>query len=124
VPGLCGEPEEVPKAEVLRDARAGFPAFRAARRGRYGIGVALQNQGRAADARAVYEPLAKAAEGETAAKTRFMLGEIAFGERKFEDAIEHYLAVTRATRTSTGGRWRSFEIGPLFPLAGETAEGH
>jgi TolA-binding protein len=71
---------------------AQFPKFEQLADARYGLALALQNQGKLAEARALYEQAAKE-EGEVAAKAHFMLGEIAFAEKKYADAVEQYLLV-------------------------------
>lgn len=70
-----------------------FPQFEPAAEARYGLALAMQNQNRPAEAGKLYEQVLKEAKGETAAKAQFMLGEIAFGEKKHEDALAHFLTV-------------------------------
>jgi cellulose synthase operon protein C len=41
-----------------------------------------------------YQQVTSDTETETAAKARFMMGEIEFERKKYEDAIEHFLLVT------------------------------
>jgi len=70
-----------------------FPDFEQLSEARYGLGLALQNQNKLDEAKTVYEQVTKETETETAAKARFMIGEIAFGRGNYEDAIEQYLLV-------------------------------
>jgi TolA-binding protein len=72
---------------------AQFPKFEQIADARYGLALALQNQNKPAEARPLYEQVTKETETETAAKARFMLGELAFGEQKHLDAIEQFLTV-------------------------------
>jgi TolA-binding protein len=61
---------------------------------RYGVAFAVQQQGELDSALEIYEQVTQQTETETAAKARFMIGEIEFGRKKFENAIEHFLLVT------------------------------
>lgn len=71
-----------------------FPKFEQAAEARYGLALALQNQNQLDQAAALYEQVTKETETETAAKARFMAGEIDFAKKKYDDAIEDFLAVT------------------------------
>ena len=95
-----------------------YPHFEQVQEARYGLAVALQNQGKRDAARTLQEQVAREAEGETAAKARFMLGEIAFAERKFEDAIEQYLRVTSGYPYKQWQGLAQFEIGRCFVSLG------
>jgi TolA-binding protein len=72
---------------------AGFADFYAVNEARYGLGLALQNQNQLDKALQVYEAVTKATSSPTAAKSRFMMGEIAFSQKKYEDASAHFLEV-------------------------------
>jgi TolA-binding protein len=96
-----------------------FPRFEQLGEARYGLAVAVQGQGRLGEARAIHEQLAKSAEAQTAVKARFMLGEIAFAERKFEEAVEHYLAVTTGYPFKQWQGLAQFEIGRCFLSLGK-----
>ena len=96
-----------------------FPQFEQFQDARYGLAVALQNQGKLAEARGIYQEVVKATEAETAAKARFMLGEIAFGERKYEDAIEQYVMVTTGYPYENWQALAQFEIGRCFLSLGK-----
>ncbi len=78
--------------ELLRQ----FPTFKLVHEARYGLGLALQNQGKLNEARAAYEQVIKATNTETAAKSRFMLGECAFSQKKHQEAVEHFLEAALA----------------------------
>jgi TolA-binding protein len=79
----------------------------------------MQSQGRLAEARAIQEQLAKTAEAQTAVKARFMLGEIAFAQHKFEDAVEQYLGVTTGYPFKHWQGLAQFEIGRCFLSLGK-----
>ncbi|HEV7222543.1 MAG TPA: tetratricopeptide repeat protein [Pirellulales bacterium] len=68
-----------------------FPKFEQIDEARYGLGLALQNQEKLAEARQVYEQVTRETDAETAAKSRFMVGECAFREKKYDEAVEHFL---------------------------------
>jgi TolA-binding protein len=70
--------DQFPKFELLSDAR-------------YGLGLAQQNQEKLAQAKRTYEQVTKETDTEAAAKSRFMMGECAFREKKYDEAVEHYL---------------------------------
>ncbi len=70
-----------------------FKSFEQNSDARYGLGVALQKQNQLDRALQEFEQVTKETETETAAKARFMIGEICFGQKKHEDAIEHFLLV-------------------------------
>lgn len=67
------------------------PAFEQIHEARYGLALAMQNQQKLAQAKQLYEQITRETETETAAKARFMIGECCFREKKFAEAIEHYL---------------------------------
>jgi TolA-binding protein len=58
---------------------------------RYGLAFAQQNQREFDEARKQHAEVIAATDTETAAKSRFMLGEIDFAEKKYDSALEHYL---------------------------------
>ena len=72
---------------------AGFADFYAVNEARYGLGLALQNQNQLDKALQVYEAVTKATSSPTAAKSRFMMGEIVFSQKKYEEASAHFLEV-------------------------------
>ena len=97
-----------------------FPKFEQLHDARYGLAFAQQNQGRLDDARSLYEQVAKTTDSETAAKARFMLGEVAFAQKKFEDAIEQYVAVTSGYPYKQWQALAQFEIGRCFVSLGKS----
>jgi cellulose synthase operon protein C len=72
----------------LLSQQADFPL---AAEARYGLALALQNQNQHDEAVKLYEQIAANSTSETAAKARFMVGEIAFGKKEYDRAIEHFL---------------------------------
>ena len=68
-----------------------FPKFEQLVDARYGLGFALHQQGKVDEAKALFEKITVENEGEAAAKSRFMIGEIAFGRGKFEQAVGHFV---------------------------------
>ena len=71
-----------------------FPNFYAVNESRYGLGLSLQNQNQLEAAKKVYLEVTEKTASPTAAKCRFMLGEIAFAQKKYEEASAHFLEVT------------------------------
>ncbi len=71
-----------------------FPKFPQSADAQYGIAYALQQQGQLDSAVELYNQITQATETETAAKARFMIGEIKFGQKQYGDAIENFLTVT------------------------------
>ncbi|MCP3690806.1 MAG: tetratricopeptide repeat protein [Planctomycetaceae bacterium] len=70
-----------------------FPKFEQAHEARYGQAWAHQQLKQFPQARTLYELITRETETITAAKARFMVGELDFGDAKYESAIEHFLAV-------------------------------
>ena len=68
-----------------------FEKFPQRTEARYGLAFALQNQRKFDAARSQYQAVIKETETESAARSRFMLGECDFAEQKFDTAWEHYL---------------------------------
>lgn len=78
-------------AELYQTLVNQFPKFELVSEARYGLGWAQQNQNKLSEARQTYEQVTEETETETAAKARFMIGECAFREKKYGEAVEHYL---------------------------------
>jgi cellulose synthase operon protein C len=70
-----------------------FPKFYAVNEARFGLGLALQNQNQLPAAVKVYDEVTKKTATPTAAKCRFIIGEISFGQKKYEEACGHFLEV-------------------------------
>ena len=70
------------------------PQFTQRAEAKYGIAFALQQQNQLEPAIETYNQVTKETETETAAKARFMIGEIEFGRKQYQNAIEQFLLVT------------------------------
>ena len=68
-----------------------FPKFERVHEARYGLGLALQNQNKLDEAVKQFEQVTRETQSETAAKSRFMIGECRFGQKNYNDAVEHFL---------------------------------
>ena len=68
-----------------------FPKFEQVGEALYGLGFALQNQNQLDQASVVYERVTKETNTESAAKARFMMGECAFAQKKYDIAWQHFL---------------------------------
>ena len=71
----------------------GFASFYAINEASFGLGLALQNQNQLDKALQVYEAVTKTTSSPTAAKCRFMMGEIVFSRKKYAEASAHFLEV-------------------------------
>ncbi len=85
----------------------------------YGLAYALQQQGKTDEAIKTYEGVTRQTESEVAAKARFMIGEIAFGQKRYEDAIEHFLLVTVGYPYDSWQALARFETARCFQELGE-----
>lgn len=88
-----------------------FPNYELVHEARYGLGLALQMQQKLDEAKLVYEQVTKETGSETAAKSRFMIGECAFAQKKFEEAVEHFVAA------ATGYPYEHWQAESNFELA-------
>lgn len=87
---------------------------------RYGLAWALQNQDKLDEARSLYEQVTKAVNTETAAKSRFMIGEISFAQKKHKEALEHFLEVAVGYPYPEWQALGYFEAGRCFKELKET----
>ncbi len=71
-----------------------YPQFPQRSEALLGAAYALQEQDQPDRAIQLYDQVTKQTETETAAQARFMVGEIEFGRKRYEDAIEQFLLVT------------------------------
>jgi TolA-binding protein len=99
-----------------------FPKFDLVSDARYGLAVAAQNQGKAGEARTLYEQIVKESQSETAAKARFMLGELAVADHKYADAIEQHLLVATTYPYKDWQALARFEMGRCYMALGEKAK--
>jgi TolA-binding protein len=97
-----------------------FPMFKLLQEARYGLGWALQNQDKLDEAKAMYEQVTKATTTETAAKSRFMIGECAFRQKKHKEAIEHFLEAALAYPYEEWQALGHFEAGRCFIALSDT----
>lgn len=70
-----------------------FPKFEQVHEARYGQAWAHQQLKQLPQARTLYEQITRETETVTAAKARFMIGELDFSDGKYESAIEQFLSV-------------------------------
>jgi TolA-binding protein len=91
-----------------------YPRFKLLQEAKYGLGWALQNQNKLKEAVAVYEQVTKATRTETAAKSRFMIGECAFRQKKHKEAVEHFLEAALAYPYPEWQALGYFEAGRCF----------
>jgi TolA-binding protein len=91
-----------------------FSTFEQLNEARYGMALALQKQNKLSDARSQFEQVTKDTSTEVAAKARFMIGEIDFGEGKYEQAIENFLAVAVGYPYKEWQALARFETGRCF----------
>ena len=85
----------------------------------YGLAYSLQQQTKLDAAIEAYLQVTKECETETAAKARFMMGEIEFERKKYEDAIEHFLLVTVGYPYETWQALGRFETARCFNELGD-----
>ncbi|MFV1965464.1 MAG: tetratricopeptide repeat protein [Pirellulaceae bacterium] len=73
---------------------AQFPEFEVIGEARYGLGIALQNQNKLDEARAVFKQVTETEpDTETAAKSWFMMGQCWFSQKKYAEAIDCFSEV-------------------------------
>jgi TolA-binding protein len=99
-----------------------FPAFELVNEARYGLGYALQKQNKLDEASATYLLITKSTDTETAAKSRFMMGEIAFSQKNYKDAIEHFLEAAVGYPYEEWQALGYFEAGRCFIELKETTK--
>jgi TolA-binding protein len=111
---LAGLKEWAASRKCFEDLVRQFPDFPLLQEARYGLAWALQNQDKLDEARAVYEQVTKATGTETAAKSRFMIGECAFRQKKYQEAVEHFLEAALAYPYEEWQALGHFEAGRCF----------
>ena len=82
-----------PSRQHFANLLSQFPKFEQIHEARYGLAWAHQQLKQLPQARTLYEQITRETETVTAAKARFMIGELDFGEAKYEAAIEQFLSV-------------------------------
>jgi cellulose synthase operon protein C len=98
------------------------PSFTQLADAQYGIACSLQQQNRLDEAITAYVLVTEKTETETAAKARFMIGEIEFARKKFADAIEHFLVVTVGYPYEAWQALARFETARCFHELGNKAQ--
>ncbi len=95
---------------------AEFPDFELLPEARYGVGWALQQQGKLAEAMPFYEKVTEETDTETAAKARFMIGECCFAEKQHKEATKHFLKAAFAYGHKEWSAMAWFEAGRCFEV--------
>ncbi len=91
-----------------------YPSDSFAYRAEFGVGWALENQKKYDDARAAYQKVTAASNGETAARAQFQTGETYLAEQKFEQAVPALLAVDDVYAYPKWSARALFEAGRAF----------
>jgi len=94
----------------------GFPAFELKPEARYGIGWALQQQNKLAEAIPYYEKVTEETDTETAAKARFMIGECYFAQKNHKEATKHFLKAAFAYGHKEWSAMAWFEAARCFEV--------
>ncbi len=99
------------------DEFADFPQTEEAR---YGLGMALQKQNRLSEAKAVYQKvIATKRINDTTARAHFMLGEIAFAEKKYDEAVDRFFEVAASYPFPKWQAKARYEAGRCFMELGQ-----
>jgi len=104
---------------AFRTLLAEHPNFPQALDARYGLAWALQNQQQTKEAREIYEKLAVATTKEPSAKARFMLGELDYAAKKYDEAIAHFLTVAAGFGYKEWRAQARYEAGRCFAHLGK-----
>ena len=94
----------------------GFPAFELKPEARYGVGWALQQQNKLAEAIPYYEKVTEETDTETAAKARFMIGECCFAQKNHKEATKHFLKAAFAYGHKEWSAMAWFEAARCFEV--------
>ncbi len=93
-----------------------FPEFELRAEARYGVGWALQQQNKLADAIKQYEKVTEETDTETAAKARFMIGECFFAQKEHKEASKHFLKAAFAYGHKEWSAMAYFEAARCFEV--------
>lgn len=93
-----------------------FPDFELRAEARYGVGWALQQQNKLADAIKQYEKVTEETDTETAAKARFMIGECYFAQKEHKEASKHFLKAAFAYGHKEWSAMAYFEAARCFEV--------
>ena len=96
-----------------------FPEFPQLADARYGLAFDLQNQNKTDEAVKLYEQVAQESSGVSGAKSRFMLGEIAFAEKDYDDAVFQFGAVVSGYGFEHWQGLAQFEMARCLNAAGK-----
>ena len=99
-----------------------FPDFELRPEARYGVGWALQNQEKLADAIKQYETVTDETDTETAAKARFMVGECFFAQKDHKEASKHFLKAAFAYGHKEWSAMAYFEAARCFEVLRDVAQ--
>ncbi len=91
-----------------------FPKFEQVDEARYGHAWALQNQNQLDPALVVLATIPKGRNTETAAKACFMMGECKFAQKKYGDAVVHFVEVVEGYSFKEWQALSLFELGRCF----------
>ncbi len=105
-----------------QQALDGFPEFELKPEARYGIGWALQQQDKLAEAIPYYEKVTEETETETAAKARFMIGECYFAQKNHKEATKHFLKAAFAYGHKEWSAMAWFEAARCFEVLKDVAQ--
>ncbi len=94
----------------------GFPDFELKPEARYGVGWALQQQIKLAEAIPYYEKVTEETDTETAAKARFMIGECYFAQKNHKEASKHFLKAAFAYGHKEWSAMAWFEAARCFEV--------
>ncbi len=97
-------------------ALEGFPAFELKPEAQYGVGWALQQQNKLAEAIPYYEKVTEETDTETAAKARFMIGECYFAQKNHKEATKHFLKAAFAYGHKEWSAMAWFEAARCFEV--------
>ncbi len=93
-----------------------FSDFELRPEARYGVGWALQNLEKLADAIKHYETVTEETDTETAAKARFMVGECYFAQKNHKEATKHFLKAAFAYGHKEWSAMAYFEAARCFEV--------
>jgi len=105
-------------AEYLDRFGSSEPWFTA----RFGLGWALENQGRLDDAMDSYQQVVSRHKGPTAARAQFQIGQCLFGKKQYEDAARELLKVDILYGYPEWSAAALYEAGRCFEMLAKTAE--
>jgi len=89
---------------------------------RFGVGWALENQGKHRRAIDAYRKVVERHQGPTAARAQFQIGECLFAMKKFEDAASEFMKVDILYAYPEWSAGALFEAGRCFEESGKTGE--